>query len=149
MHEQLFEALRRDHQEVNTLFQKLQEITQSSERARILGKLRLEILPHMKAEEKVLYPALKENKSIRVDALESLEEHYAAQSVLKELMKTPANDERFLPKARVLMEMVEHHVQEEEERIFQDIRSALSEEQTSEILERFNKEKEKSRRNLQ
>lgn len=143
-HEELFETLRRDHQEVRETFRKLREEERTSERVRLLYELETGILPHMVAEEKVLYPRLKEeaDAAVREDAFESMAEHHAVRLVLKDLAETPANDETFPAKVRVLEDLVEHHVREEESEVFQDVEKALDAREAGEILERFRHEKE-------
>lgn len=145
-HEELFETLRRDHEEVRGTFRKLREEDRTSERVRLLYELETEILPHMVAEERVLYPRLREEREgrVREDALESMAEHHAVRLVLRDLAETPANDETFPAKVRVLEEMVEHHLREEETEIFRDVEETLDSREASKILERFRKEKEGS-----
>jgi hemerythrin superfamily protein len=148
MQEELFQTLKKDHQEVKGIFAKLKEASQSSKREELLEKLREEILPHMTGEEKVIYPALKENKDSKEDVLQSLEEHHAAQLILQELTKMSPDDERFKAKVSVLMEMVDHHVEEEEDIIFKDIRKFINNDEAGKILEKFNKEKEKAKKGM-
>ncbi len=144
MHDQLFDTLRKDHQEVRDIFQKLLDAEQSSRREELVGKLHREILPHMRAEERTLYPSVRDHcNTCKGDVLESMEEHHAARLVLHELQEMEADDERFQAKTAVLREMVEHHIKEEEEEIFKDVRRNLSDQQAGDILERFKKEKER------
>lgn len=146
MHQELFKTLKQDHQEVKGIFSRLKESDQVSERKKLLEQLQEEILPHMTGEEKVLYPALKKTEEIREDALEALEEHHAAQLILKELAKMSPDHERFRAKVSVLMEMIDHHVEEEEDVIFKDIKKQFSSEEAGQLLESFNQEKEKARK---
>lgn len=143
-HEELFQALRRDHQDVRDTFRKLREEGRSSERVRLVYELETELLPHMIAEERVLYPRLKDEKEaeIREDALESAAEHHAVRLVLRDLAETPTDDEAFPAKVRVLEEMVEHHLREEESEIFSDVEKAFGPREAMEILEGFRREKE-------
>ncbi|MFA5516986.1 MAG: hemerythrin domain-containing protein [Desulfuromonadales bacterium] len=144
MHDQLFDALRKDHKEVRDIFQKMLQTKQSSSREELVGKLHREIMPHMRAEERALYPSVREHcKTCKDDVLESMEEHHAARLMLNELQEMDADDERFHAKAAVLHEIVEHHLKEEENEIFKDIRKNMSKEEAGDILERFKKEKER------
>ena len=143
MHQQLFDALRKDHQEVRDIFRKILDSNQPDKREKLMKQLQEEIVPHMKAEEKHVYPAVRKHcDNCREHVLESVEEHHAAELVLKELMKMKTSDERFHAKTQVLHEMVEHHIKEEEKDIFKDIRKNLDDRQAGEILEQFGKEKE-------
>jgi hemerythrin superfamily protein len=148
MREELFQTLKKDHQEVKGIFSKLKEATQSNRREELLKKLQEEIIPHMSSEEKVLYTALKKKKEAKEDVLQSLEEHHAAHLFLQELAQMSPDDERFKAKVSVLMEMVDHHVEEEEDVIFKDIRKLVSDEEVDDLLKDFNKEKEKAKKSL-
>jgi uncharacterized protein (TIGR02284 family) len=142
MHDQLFRTLKTDHDEVKKAFTRIRESESASERRSLIDTLRKEILPHMIAEEKVVYASLRERKEPWSDALEALEEHHAAQMVLRELAAMSPEDERFRAKATVLKEMVEHHFREEEDKIFRHLKEVLSEDKAGEVLDSFNREKE-------
>jgi hemerythrin superfamily protein len=148
MYQELFKTLKQDHKEVKSIFSELKSSSQSSERKNLLEKLRRELLPHMTGEEKALYPALKKTEAIREDALEALEEHHAAQLILTELTSMSPDDERFKAKVTVLMEMVDHHVEEEEDVIFKDVKKQFSSDEAGQLLENFNKEKEKAKKSM-
>lgn len=148
MHDQLFQTLKKDHQEVKSLFKKLTEAKKADQREELLEQLDSEITPHMRAEERTVYMALQKNKEAKEDALEAFEEHHAARLVMHELQDLSADDERFLAKTMVLKEMVEHHLKEEEKEIFQDIRDAFSADEAGKLLERFNQEKERIKKKL-
>ncbi len=103
--------------------------------------LRQNLTPHLAGEEKFFYPALKEKMESRVDALEAEEEHHAAKMILNELEKTPQQDERWVPKCMVLKDMIDHHVEVEEDRIFKDARRSLSEDRMHSIMQSYENEK--------
>jgi hypothetical protein len=141
MAHELMQELHKDHQEVKSIFKKLIKTEESSKRKEICAELREELVPHMKAEEKAVYPKLMDNKKSKEHALEGLEEHHAAEMVLKELLSMNPGDERFKAKATVLNEMIEHHIEEEEEKIFDDLESKNKGE-LDQIYSQFEKEKE-------
>lgn len=97
----------------------------------------------MEAEEKVVYPALKGIKNARKDALESIEEHRLAKMELDELQKLPKNDLNWIAKLNVCRELIEHHIEEEEDRIFEDIKENFKDNQIQDIQRRFQEEKER------
>jgi len=90
----------------------------------------------------VLFRSEKEAKE---NALEGFEEHHVTEVVLKELEKMGKAEERWLAKMKVFAELVDHHVEDEESKVFKDAQSVLDDEQMDEILEKFNKEKEQLR----
>ena len=138
MYEELFHTLHRDHEEVRTAFRRLKEEDNADDRAKILYALETEILPHMMAEERIVYSRLEaEEGETRQDALESMAEHHALRLVLRDLTETPTNEEIFPAKVRVFEEMVEHHVRVEEKYIFRDIRKHLRRAEAGELLKNF------------
>jgi hemerythrin superfamily protein len=149
MRNQLFDTLRKDHQEVRDIFRNMLENEKPADRQKLVSQLQQEVLPHMKAEEKTVYPAVRKHcNDCQEHVLESVEEHHAAELILKELMKLNTSDERFHAKVMVLQEIVEHHLKEEEKEIFKDIRKNIKDEEAGKILERFSKEKEQVKSQL-
>lgn len=141
MHEFL-EELKKDHEEVKEILEKIKNTGGVKSRENLFLQLKKEITPHMKAEEKVFYTVLAKEKEAKENALEGYEEHHVTEVVLKELDKMGKAEERWLAKMKVFAELVDHHVEEEESKIFQDAESVLDDEQMDEILEKFNKQKE-------
>jgi hemerythrin-like domain-containing protein len=147
MHEFL-EELKKDHQEVKDILEKIKNTGGERSRENLFLELKKEIQPHMKAEEKAFYTVLTKEKESKENALEGFEEHHVTEMVLKELDKMGKAEERWLAKMNVFAELVDHHVEEEESKIFKDAESVLDDEQMDEILEKFNKEKEQLKKKM-
>lgn len=147
---ELFKEIRKDHQEVKGIFDKIEKAGDgaSKKRDELFMQLHEEIVPHMKAEEHVFYPLLKEKKESREDALESVEEHHVTEMVLKELEKMPREKDEWKAKFMVFKELVEHHVKEEESKIFKDAGKVLNRDQLHEIFEQFQQEKQRIKRSI-
>ena len=89
---------------------------------------------HAAIEAQLFYPAVRGAVEDAGDTvLEGLEEHHIVKWTLSELEKTPSTDERFAAKMRVLIELVRHHVKEEEEELFPKIRDAMTVQQLEEL----------------
>jgi iron-sulfur cluster repair protein YtfE (RIC family) len=140
-----------DHELTRNIFRQLQQSVGQKERDELLKQLREEIIPHMVAEEKALYPMLEteEDERMREDALESREEHHAARLILDSLAAIATTDETFTAKIKVLRDIAEHHMTQEEDHIFQDIRDAFGEEEALDILDSFLEGRETARTSLQ
>jgi hemerythrin-like domain-containing protein len=93
----------------------------------------------------VVYASLREPKEAWSEVLQSIEEHHAAQLILQELATLPTGDERFRAKVSVLKEMVERHIEAEEQNIFLDLQKVLSESRAKKVLDSFNREKDMAR----
>jgi hypothetical protein len=75
----------------------------------------------------VLYPWCREYiEGADDDVLEALEEHHVVKWLLWELEDLNAKDERFDAKVTVMMENVRHHVKEEEDELFSDLRDVAT-----------------------
>lgn len=144
MHQELFDLLKKDHEEVKGLLASLKETENGAaqEREDLFAKVKKEITPHQEGEESALYPPLTKNGETRDDALESIEEHHVAKLLLRELDSTNKDSDKWLAKLKVFKEVVEHHIEEEEDEIFESVRKALSEEEVKEVIAGFKKEKE-------
>lgn len=117
------------HREIEALFTEIEDTSPraAKTRERLFKILQQKILTHMQLEEKIFYPTAKEAGVKNI--LEAKEEHDNIKAMLRKLSKTSASDETFMPKIRTLKELVLHHVKEEEDKIFPQIREHLKEEE--------------------
>lgn len=107
------ELLREDHQKVQDLFEEFEGADNRS-RQRIADQALTELEIHAKVEEGLVYPAIREALDEEDMMDEALEEHHAAELLIKELRKMGPTDERYRAKFTILAEMVKHHIEEEE-----------------------------------
>jgi len=139
--------LKEDHQEVKKLFR---EFKGAGENATVrkgeLVKKMIELLTvHTYIENEVMYPEVRKLvPDIEDDILESYEEHHVADVLCMELFMMSPDNDRFDAKTTVLIENVEHHIEEEEEEWFPKVREALGRNQLQEIGERMLEAKQKA-----
>ncbi len=137
----LLDTLHSEHEMVKSVFQQIQSSSSGPEKDRLFSKLRHELMPHMRGEEKYFYPVLQQDREAKEDALEAVEEHHAAKVFLNELEDMSAGDEHWDAKISVLKEMIEHHIEEEEGKIFSKARKLIPEDRMAKIAEQFESEK--------
>ena len=117
-----------DHDRVRGLFARYEDAHDSGdvdEAAKLVAKIVEELAVHMAIEEEVFYPAIHELKhEIGESVDEGLEEHHLAKVLIEELGSLEPTDESWVAKVTVLIESVEHHVDEEEEELFPRVRGA-------------------------
>lgn len=139
--------LKEDHKLVKDL---LEELTGSTTRAvkkrtELLQQIHINLTAHTTIEEEIFYPAFKAagKKEEEKMYFEALEEHRAAEDlVLPDLMKTDPSTEQFSGRAKVLKELIEHHIEEEEDEMFKDARKLLDRDQLVELGEKMQARKE-------
>ena len=139
-----FQLLKEDHQKVDGLFKQLEPTTERAEKTRteLFGKLKEELDIHTKIEESVFYPAIKQAAETREMVLEGFEEHHVVKLLLNELDSLPVDTEQWTAKLKVLQENVEHHVEEEEQEMFQKARQVLSEDEIEQLGARMEEMKQ-------
>jgi hemerythrin superfamily protein len=120
--------LKQDHGNVEALFKRYEALDadEYGEKRRIVDLLIEQLSIHATIEEQFFYPAVRQatEKGAKL-ALEGLEEHHIVKMTLNELEKMAPTGERFDAKVTVLIESVRHHVEEEEQELFQAVRKSM------------------------
>jgi hemerythrin superfamily protein len=137
----IYERLKKDHDEVKGMFEQLTAGT--GDQAKVFKKLQGELTSHARAEEKVLYQPLSENKDARDAALEGYEEHHAADLFIEELSASEPDEDQWKAKITVLQELVLHHVVDEEGEVFQKAREVIDEKRARAMVKEFEDEKKR------
>ena len=126
--------LKQDHKTVEKLFKQFEKATQPAQQRKIAHQVIKELSVHAAIEEMVFYPVVRERAPEAEDTvLESLEEHHVVKWVLSELEDMKPDHERFKAKMTVLIESVRHHVEEEEQELFPDVRKAVGRKDLAEL----------------
>ncbi|OLF53831.1 hemerythrin domain-containing protein [Pseudomonas chlororaphis] len=119
-----------DHKRVRNLLTQLSESTERGikKRTDLVNKLEAELAVHTRLEEQILYPAFKKagGKAQQVMYHEAKEEHRTVDSlVLPDLKDTDPSTAEFSGRAKVVKELLEHHIEEEEREMFPQARKLL------------------------
>lgn len=133
------QLLKKDHEKASTLMKKIADSGEGAVKTREQNfeKLKSELQAHTAAEEEILYPALQEHEETRAMALEAIEEHKLVEQLLDELEAMDVSSEEWTAKFTVLKENVEHHVEEEEDEMFKQVRKVLGKENAEELGKRL------------
>lgn len=142
-----FTLLKNDHKTVAALFEKIEPTTERAVKTReeAFGKLKEELEVHAHIEETILYPVLKKEAETRDITFEGVEEHHVIKTLLAELARMAVDSEEWTAKTKVLQENVDHHVEEEETKMFKLAREVLSKDQIEDLGNRLEAEKTKFR----
>lgn len=130
--------LKQDHEKVKGLLTELESTTEraTKKREQLVADIEMEIKVHSKIEEEIFYPAYKnaaKKKNDRELYYEATEEHHVVDMVLPELKATSPKSEQFGAKAKVLKELIEHHIEEEETEMFKKARRLMKSDQLQEL----------------
>ncbi|WFE65613.1 hemerythrin domain-containing protein [Micromonospora sp. WMMD714] len=132
--------LKEDHKEMRRLFREFEKAQEgpASRRRTVVDEIVAALTTHTYLENEVMYPEVRKLlPDLEDDILESYEEHHVADVLCAELAAMDADDDHFVAKTTVLIENVEHHVEEEEQEWFPKVREALGRNQLQEIGERM------------
>ena len=124
------------HDEIRRLFEEFEGLSNrpSKRKEDLVAELVTLLVKHAEVEEQVFYPAIRNEVAGQQDEVdESLEEHHAAEFLLAELDGMSSDHTRYDMKVHVLKENMLHHLEEEEEDLFPEVREALSERRLREI----------------
>lgn len=132
------ELLVADHKRVKAILEQLSDSTERGVKKRtdLLAKLEMEITLHTQLEEEILYPAFKAAGSKEQDVMyyEAKEEHRTVDSlVLPDLQATDPGTVEFSGRVKVVRELLEHHIEEEESEMFPQAQKLLGEARLEEL----------------
>jgi iron-sulfur cluster repair protein YtfE (RIC family) len=128
--------LKDDHREIRKSFRSFEKAGDNAHAAkgRIVDRIIELLTVHTYLENEIMYPRVRDLlPDLEDDILESYEEHHVADVLVLELSSMKPGDERFTAKTTVLIESVEHHMQEEEEEWFPRVRDGLGRKQLQEL----------------
>ena len=122
------ELLKEDHDRVEVLFEQF-KANEDGKHGPLFKKIKAELDTHTHIEEAIFYPKLLKNgdKELKKIVREGIEEHRQVKMFLEELSGMTAANKAFNPKLKVIVEDVEHHVEEEEDEMFPMVEDQLSE----------------------
>jgi len=128
--------LKADHRTVEKLFKAFEKAGDNAYRTKrkLVDDIIRELSVHAAIEEQFLYPAARrEVANAEDDVLEAMEEHHVAKWILSELESMDPKNERFDAKVTVLIESVRHHVREEEQELFPELRAGMGRKELVEL----------------
>jgi hypothetical protein len=137
------QLLKQDHEEVKGLLEKLDSTTERGVKTReeLFTRVTRELEVHEAIEEEIFYPALKEHPKAKELVLEAYEEHHVVDTVMAEIRELPYDDETWGAKLTVMKENVEHHIEEEEQEMFEQARDVFSKDELEELGARMEERK--------
>jgi iron-sulfur cluster repair protein YtfE (RIC family) len=137
-----FELLKNDHKTVAKLFDRI-ESASGKAKLGLFQQIKTELDLHMHIEETIFYPALEKPQKTRDLTLEAFEEHKVVKDLLSELDAAKSVSDEWDAKLKVLRENVEHHVDEEENELFDKANDVLTNDEAERLGDRMSAEKVK------
>ncbi len=130
----IFEALRKDHDIQRELVDNLVKTEgDSDKRNELFILLKRQLEAHAEAEERNFYKPLIDSDLTQGRARHSIAEHHEMDELIEELEETDYSSPGWLVTAKKLREQVHHHLDEEEQEVFQLAGKVLSDTQKTKL----------------
>lgn len=120
------DLLKADHREVEAWFEAFEHTDSAPKRKKLAAQICKALRVHTQIEEEVFYPACRD-AGLSEDMMDEADiEHETARKLIAEIEMGGPGDDHWDARVKVLSEMIEHHVKEEEQRdgIFSRARKA-------------------------
>jgi hemerythrin-like domain-containing protein len=136
--------IKEDHAKLESVFKKL-ESAEPDQIPDLLRQVEELLIPHSKAEEQVVYPAIKSAApDEEEDVDDGIAEHHHVEEVLQQLKGSDPEAPGVDGLIAALIGEVRHHVEEEEDDILPKFSKAVDNRELGELGERFTQAKEKA-----
>lgn len=113
--------LKADHAEVHAMFEEYEGLGDRANvsKNKLVAKICKALKIHTQIEEEIFYPAVREASKDTEDMVdEAVVEHASAKDLIAQLEEMDPEDDLYDAKVKVLGELIDHHVEEEEEEMF-------------------------------
>ena len=113
------------HKEVTAMFKEFEELGDRAKagKKKIADKICQNLVMHTMIEEEIFYPAVRGNSKEAEEMVEeAIVEHASAKDLIAQIQEMDPDEELYDAKVKVLGEMIEHHVEEEEKEMFPKVR---------------------------
>lgn len=118
----IVDVITEDHKPLKKLLKVLKDSdVEFSQRKLAFNEFALLLIAHSKPEEEILYKFMKQDEELREEAFEGDVEHGLTDQMVEEIKRTEDQD-LCSARMKVLAELVEHHIEEEEEELLPDFK---------------------------
>lgn len=117
-----------DHNAVKKLFKQFDKLVESKAnsqtKADLVKQICTELKIHSQIEEEIFYPAVRDEIDEELLMDEADVEHAEVEDLIMQLEEMNPDEDHYDAKVKVLGEQVDHHIQEEQEKMFPKVKKA-------------------------
>lgn len=132
------DVIRMDHQKAKTLVREILNCNNPQRIQEFFGQLYKDLTAHAKAEEEVVYPAI---RSYYNQTQDLYDEQAQQERMLNDIKATDPASPAFKDKIRQLRDLTNHHISQEENEMFAVIRNNFSSAQSEQLATQFKEAK--------
>jgi hemerythrin superfamily protein len=140
----IYSYLKKDHRKVSDLMHQVLSARTPARREEIFDEINEELTLHSETEQATFYAALENAEQTEERIEDAEEEHDEIKTYLKKLSSMSAESEKWLEVFGEFKHAVEHHVKEEEGRIFEKAKQVLDDDEAEQLAEEMDRMKEEA-----
>ena len=133
----IFELIKADHRKVEEIFSEIENTNRSKQLDKYFNQLYKDLNIHAQVEELTFYPTMRNHKATEKFLEEAEEEHTEVKVMLEQMKSMDSTSAEFPEKIKQLKKAVQHHVQEEENEIFPQVRKSMKDEELKQVATEF------------
>jgi hemerythrin superfamily protein len=139
----IYDYLKADHKKVADLFKQFEKAPSATAKNDYLNMIKKELIVHAESEEATFYKELEKHRKSAEVAMHGEKEHQEIKDKINEITSISSHNEIWENKVMELKKIVEHHVNEEEGKIFREAKEVFNDYQAYVIREQMHDLKEK------
>lgn len=144
----IYDYLKADHDKVADLFKQFEKAPTYQAKFDYVLYLINELLLHAEAEAETFYKALEKHSDSQEEAWHGEEEHQEIMNKVSDILSIKTLDKEWEDKVMELKKLVEHHVSEEEGKLFRHAKKVFTDYEAYVLRERMHDMKDKILRKI-
>jgi hemerythrin superfamily protein len=133
----IYEYLKLDHKKVAKLFELYETAPTPKNKLEIVDLLNQELTVHAISEEETFYKILEQHRQSQKEALHGEKEHQEIKDKLAEIMGMQNANSALDEKVKELKKLVDHHVSDEEGKIFKEAKKIIPQDEALILKEKM------------
>lgn len=133
----IYEYLKMDHKKVADLFRQFEKSELLQRKEEVMAMIAQELIVHAESEQKTFYKALQNDSENEEDIFHAEKEHKEIEEKINLILHFKSKNASWKKHVMALKELVEHHVNDEEGKIFKEAKKVLSDEDAIIIKEQM------------
>lgn len=141
------DLLTEDHQEALELARRIEDCDDANEAGTLFAQLHDAITRHSRGEERIVYPALEDSGDEEAAEMvrEAAVEHELVDLLLARMKRMRTASDNWKARACVVRELLEHHIEEEQEEMYDKIAQVCDDDERQDMAQRFRSFKQRVR----
>jgi hemerythrin superfamily protein len=140
----IYSYLRKDHRKISDLMEQVVNARGLDRREELFDEIAQELLLHAETEQATFYAALESEEETEEKIEDAEQDHAEVTEYIERLSRVSVESEKWLEIFGELKHAVEHHVRDEETRIFEKAMQVLDDDEAEQLADEMDRLKEQA-----